>query len=138
MKKLLSLTVVFCGLWLTSCDSSKVAEQPVAASPSASTTPASSVVSASPQGAATITASPNPVPAGTGMGTTKITWSTGDGTVGQVYVAVNGADEAIFAAGNEGSTEAPWIQEGQTYEFRLYAGTEHTKVLAKTEVTRAK
>jgi hypothetical protein len=27
---------------------------------------------------------------------------------------------------------------GKTYEFRLYAGTEHTKMLAKTQVTGQK
>ncbi|OLC99952.1 MAG: hypothetical protein AUH86_01240 [Acidobacteria bacterium 13_1_40CM_4_58_4] len=53
--------------------------------------PEANVSSASPAAsAATITASPNPVPAGEGVGTTTITWNTGDGTVGQVYVSVDG------------------------------------------------
>jgi hypothetical protein len=87
---------------------------------------------------ATIAASPNPVPAGEEVGTTTITWNTGDGTAGQVYVSVDGGPESIFGGGPPGSAAAPWIQAGKTYEFRLYAGTEHATVLAKTEVTRSK
>jgi hypothetical protein len=88
--------------------------------------------------AATITASPNPVPAGEGLGTTNVTWNTGDGSEGQVYVSVDGGSEASFGAGRSGSAAAPWIQVGKTYEFRLYAGTEHATMLTKTEVTRSK
>jgi hypothetical protein len=88
--------------------------------------------------AATITASPNPVPAGEGAGTATITWKTGDGKDGQVYVSVDGGPEAIFGGGPSGSAAASWIQVGKTFEFRLYAGTEHATVLAKTEVTRSK
>jgi predicted small lipoprotein YifL len=88
--------------------------------------------------AAMITASPNPVTTGEGPGNTTVTWNTGDGTAGQVYVSADGAPEAIFAQGSMGSALAPWIQAGQTFEFRLYAGTEHAKVLAKTQVTGRK
>ena len=88
--------------------------------------------------AATITASPNPVTTGEGPGTTTITWNTGDGTTGQVYVSEDGGPERLFTAGPTGSLPAPWIQAGKTFEFRLYAGTEHTKVLAKTQVTGRK
>jgi len=88
--------------------------------------------------AATITASPNPVTTGEGSGTTTITWNTGDGTAGQVYVSEDGGSETLFTAGSTGSTPAPWIRAGKTFEFRLYAGTEHTRVLAKTQVTGRK
>ena len=88
--------------------------------------------------AATITASPNPVTTGEGSGTTTITWNTGDGTTGQVYVSEDGAPETLFTAGPPGSAPAPWIRAGKTFEFRLYAGTEHAKVLAKTLVTGRK
>jgi len=85
---------------------------------------------------ATITASPNPVPTSQGLGTTTITWNTGDGTNGQVYVSPSvGESESLVAAGPTGSIKLPWIQAGKTSEFRLYAGTEHAKVLAKTQVT---
>ena len=88
--------------------------------------------------AATIMASPNPVITGEGSGTTTITWNTGDGTTGQVYVSEDGAPETLFTAGSTGSAPAPWIQAGKTFEFRLYAGTEHAKVLAKAQVTGRK
>ena len=52
--------------------------------------------------AATITASPNPVTTGEGPGTTTITWNTGDGTTGQVYVSEDGAPERLFADGSNG------------------------------------
>jgi len=88
--------------------------------------------------AATIAASPNPVPAGEGLGTTTITWNTGDGKEGQVFVSTDGGAEASFGGAPSGSAAAPWIQTGKTYEFRLYAGTEHATVLTKTVVTRSK
>ena len=69
---------------------------------------------------------------------TTITWNTGDGTTGQVYVSEDGAPETLFTAGPPGSAPAPWIRAGKTFEFRLYAGTEHAKVLAKTQVTGRK
>jgi hypothetical protein len=97
--------------------------------------PEANVSAASPAApAATITASPNPVTTGEGSGTTTITWNTGDGTSGQVYVSEDGAPETLFTAGPPGSASAPWIQPGKTFEFRLYAGTEHAKVLAKIQV----
>jgi len=88
--------------------------------------------------AATITASPNPVTTGEGSGTTTLTWNTGDGTTGEVYVSTDGGPEALFGAGATGSAPAAWIQAGKTFEFRLYAGSEHAKVLAKIQVTGRK
>ena len=49
----------------------------------------------------------------------------------QVYVSTNNGAEALFASGGEGSSDAPWIQTGMNYEFRLYAGTEHKDLLAR-------
>lgn len=104
-----------------------------------SKTPETNASAASPAAsAATITASPNPVTTGEGSGTATITWNTGDGTTGQVYVSEDGAPETLFAAAPTGSEPAPWIRAGKTFEFRLYAGTEHAKVLAKTQVTGRK
>lgn len=85
--------------------------------------------------AATLTASPNPVPGGP-AGTT-LNWNTGDGSFGQVWVSVNGGAEALFAQGATGSAEAPWIVSGSSYLFRLYQGTGHATVLAHVTVTRA-
>lgn len=122
MKRLIRTTAVVLPLFfLAACGPSKA---PEANAPTASAGAST----------ATITASPNPVPLGEKTGTTTISWNTGDGSVGQVYLSKDGAPEAIFASGTPGSVAAPWIEAAATYEFRLYAGTEHTKLLAKTQV----
>ena len=88
--------------------------------------------------AATITASPNPVPPGPDFGTTTISWNTGDGTIGEVYLAENDKPEKLFAGErSQGVLETPWIGAGGIYEFRLYAGKEHKKLLASVKVVRA-
>ncbi len=87
---------------------------------------------------AMISASPNPVPAGPTPGKTTIKWSTGLSETAEVYVSTNGEPEVLFASGAEGSSEAPWIQTGMSYEFRLYAGSEHKKILTRVVVTRQK
>jgi len=86
-----------------------------------------------------ISAAPNPVPAGPEkFGKTTISWNTGDGSVGEVYVSTNGSPEKLFAGKrSKGSLEATWIGKG-VYEFRLYAGTDHQKVLSSLKVTRLK
>ncbi len=86
-----------------------------------------------------ISAAPNPVPAGREkFGKTTISWNTGDGSIGEVYVSVNGAPEKRFAGNrSKGSLEMKWIGRGE-HEFRLYAGKEHKKVLASVKVTRLK
>jgi hypothetical protein len=126
MKRFIRTTAVLLPLFFfAACNSSKNPEANVpSASPGAST--------------ATITASPNPVHTGERNGTTTITWNTADGIAGQVYVSVDGSPEGLFATGSQGSAPAPWIQAGKTFEFRLYAGTEHATVLAKTQVTGQK
>jgi len=84
---------------------------------------------------ASLTASPNPIPLGAGsMGTTKISWSTGQPVDGQVYVSENGEPEKLFSSGSNGSQDAPWIQPDHRYEFRLYARTTHDQVLAAVTV----
>ncbi len=83
---------------------------------------------------AQITATPNPVKAGQGAGTAKITWRTGDNTMGQVYVSENGGLEKLFASGADGSSEAPWIGNGSIYLFRLYSTGESRRLLATVEV----
>jgi hypothetical protein len=88
-------------------------------------------------GGARITAAPNPVPAGqTDFGSTTVTWTTGDGTSGNVYVSLNGGQPKLFASGVSGSAEATWIGAGTVYVFRLHAGNDQGKVLASVEVER--
>ncbi len=88
-------------------------------------------------GAATLDAQPNPVPAGSELGTTTVNWSTGDGSNAQVYVSEDGGSETLFAAGPSGSQQANWVRTGTTYEFRLYAGDDHRQLLRSIKVTRA-
>lgn len=83
----------------------------------------------------TISADPNPVPPGPGKGKTTINWNVNEGT-GQVYLAIDGGKEELFS-GHTGA-EATWIEEGHTYEFRLYAGEDHKTVLGTAKVTRGK
>jgi GT2 family glycosyltransferase len=84
---------------------------------------------------ASLTVSPEQVPVGETVGVTEITWDTGDGTEGQVYVAVDGEAEALFATGPSGSKPALWIEQSLTYQFRLYAGTAHGRLLVEAMVT---
>jgi len=86
---------------------------------------------------ATIVANPNPVPAGSGSGITTISWNTGDGTVGDVYLFIDG-EEKLFGRHWKDSKQVDWIIAGLTYEFRLYDSPEKTKLLASVKVTREK
>jgi len=81
-----------------------------------------------------ITASPNPVPTRDGVGPTTISWSTGDGASGQVYVSIDGKPDTLFAGGSEGSQEARWIRAGSAFDFPLYAGTDRSKRLGTVTV----
>lgn len=83
--------------------------------------------------AATISASPNPIPTGAKLGTTTLTWDT-HGDEGQVYVSENDGAEKLLASGATGSQSVDWIRAHTHYEFRLYEGSAHSKVLAQVEV----
>jgi hypothetical protein len=125
VKQFISAAILLPLSFFAGCNASKA---PEAQAPPA--TPAAS--------AATISASPNPVSIGEGPGTTTVSWNTGDGSAGEVFVLEDGAPEKMFAMGPAGSASAPWIQAGKTFEFRLYAGSDHAKMLAKTQVTGQK
>jgi hypothetical protein len=86
--------------------------------------------------ASSLSASPNPVPAGKGVGKTLISWRTAERAPGKVYVSKNGGEESLLAVGSESSASANWIANGSSYEFRLY-NSDHTELLAKVVVTRA-
>jgi len=95
------------------------------------------VVSCGTESKAKITATPNPVPAGPqSFGSTTVSWTTGDGSDGVVYVVVNGDPPKSFANGGTGSQNAPWIGAGGVYEFRLYSGPDRSKLLASVKVER--
>ena len=84
----------------------------------------------------TIAADPNPVPTGSGLGRTRISWATLAGGDAEVWVSQDGGPEQLFALGASGSAEVPWIGAGSSYEFRLYAREQPRRLLAKTVVTR--
>jgi hypothetical protein len=124
----ISWAVVICltlgGLFITSC------ERPPASDSTESPTPASA--NDATVAGLFLRADPNPVPTGNGNGKTTITWNTGNGTAGDVYVGPVGT-EKLFASGPKGSQDAPWIQPGFN-EFRLYTRADH-KLLAQVTVT---
>ena len=128
--------LVFAVFALSGCNPSKTTT-PVGGA-TASPTVSAEAVQASPAtpSIAKISASPNPVPAGSGSRTTTIKWTTGDGSTGHVYASMDHNPEGLFSTGPDGSVDAPWIVEGHTYEFRLY-DADHIKVLAKVVVTHA-
>jgi tRNA (mo5U34)-methyltransferase len=78
----------------------------------------------------TLSASPNPIPAGDNPGRTTISWSGG-----AVYVSMNDGKEVLFADLRQGSKVASWILTGSSYEFRLY-DSDHTELLVKLAVTK--
>lgn len=82
----------------------------------------------------TLSASPNPVPAGKDLGKTTVSWDTTDGSIGKVYVSKDGGEESLFTDSRRGTAVADWIQRGSTYEFRLY-DSDHTELLASVTVT---
>jgi hypothetical protein len=84
--------------------------------------------------APTLSASPNPVPAGEGLGRTTISWNSVDG---KIYVSENGRDEVLFADSPRDSQDANWIQAGSAYVFRLY-NADHSELLKTVLVTKPK
>ena len=79
-------------------------------------------------------ATPKPVPMLRHKpGATTITWSTGDGSFGQVYVSAPGEPEKMVSQGNGGTFQVPWIYP-HPYGFRVYAGKEHKQRLATITV----
>jgi hypothetical protein len=118
-----AICLTLTGLFITSCG--RPTAEPTSSSPTSGndTTIAGGVV---------LRADPNPVPGGSGVGKTTISWDIGGGAVGDVYVGGAG-NETLFASGTKGSTDAPWIAPGST-EFRLYNHADH-KLLARLTVT---
>lgn len=83
-----------------------------------------------------LSATPNPVPAGAGYGATTIAWDTGDGAMGQVYVAYDGGPERLFDEGDSGERAVAWIATGGRSTFTLYRGTRRQAALATITMAR--
>jgi hypothetical protein len=73
------------------------------------------------------------VESASGLGNARISWATGDQTIGDIYVSKNGGAEKLFARGRSGSQEVPWLVGGNAYVFRLYRQG-RTKLLASVTV----
>ena len=104
---------------------------PLTARPAIAQTPVTRPTIAPPS----ITATPQTT-VGEGKVNTTIDWTTGDGSIGEVYVSIKGAPELLFSGqAPSGTGEANWVDPG-IYVFRLYEGTSHKRVLAEVTVTR--
>ena len=84
--------------------------------------------------APTITAKPERVTLGDGTGSTEITWDTGDGSAGFVFVTEEGGKPVSFASGSRGTQIVPWIKE-RSYLFELYGDDQRHNLLAKVTVS---
>lgn len=85
-----------------------------------------------------LSAYPNPVPTGDPdkpTASTQITWDTGNGKIGELYVKIDREDERLVGYAPAGSMKIEWIQFDSLYEFRLYA-KKRSKLLEKLIVTR--
>ena len=85
-----------------------------------------------------LSAHPNPVPTGDPdkpVASTEITWDTGNGKIGELYVKIDREDERLVGRAPSGSMNIDWIQFDSVYEFRLY-GKKRSKLLTTLTVTR--
>ena len=82
-----------------------------------------------------LTAEPNPVPDGPGLGKTTIAWDVANNPSGEVQVSENGGPWRLMASGARGATAIDWIKADSTYVFRL-VGNDPDTALASLRVTR--
>ena len=85
-------------------------------------------------GAAAITANPGHVTVTGRAGSTEISWDTGNGSMGFVFVTTSDGKPVLFASGAKGSRVAPWIRPG-TYAFELYGDDQRRRLLAAVTVS---
>ncbi len=85
-------------------------------------------------GAPAITANPRRVTVAGGAGRTEISWDTGSGSMGFVFVTTSECKPALFATGAKGSRVVPWIRPG-TYAFELYGDDQRRTLLAAVTVS---
>lgn len=70
------------------------------------------------------------------VGMPQVTWSTGNGSPGNVTVTTNGTKETLFAYGTEGTSPAPWLSAGNTYVLRLYSIAPRRRLLARLRIDK--
>lgn len=83
-----------------------------------------------------LSVSPIPNTAKPSIGTPQVTWSTGNGSPGNVTVTINGTKETLFAYGVEGTSPAPWLSTGNTYILRLYSIAPRRRLLARLRIDK--
>ncbi len=84
-----------------------------------------------------LSVAPIPTTANPSPGTPQVSWSTGDGSPGQVTVTPEDAKEVLFTSAPEGTASAPWIAPGRTYVFKLYSTISGRRLLARLKVGQA-
>ncbi len=87
------------------------------------------------RGSGDISADPNPARGEGKLGETTIAWDTKGRKSGEVYVSKGDGPEKLFGSGSSGSKKVNWISATAPYEFRLYEGTDHRRLLSKVQVT---
>jgi hypothetical protein len=85
---------------------------------------------------AKLSASPNPVPCGSDLGKSTISWFCHNAPDAAIYVSRNGAEEVLFAKRPHGSQELSKIETDVPYEVVLYDGCDRKNRLAQISVTR--
>jgi hypothetical protein len=85
-------------------------------------------------GTAGLTATPERVKVRDVPASTEIAWNTGDGSMGFVFVTVNGRPPVLVAKGKQGSRVISWIRKGN-YVFELYGDAERRTLLATVNVS---
>lgn len=86
------------------------------------------------KGTPTITATPERVKVTGDSASTDISWNTGDGSIGFVFVTAGGRPPALVATGSEGSCVISWIRTG-SYVFELCGDAERRTLLATVTVS---
>jgi hypothetical protein len=91
---------------------------------------AGQAIAAGPPPAASVTVAPLP---GAGGGPPVVSWTTGNGTPGEMRVSSPGGRETTFALGSSGAQAVPWMRADTSYVFRLYARGTDRRLLASTQ-----
>jgi hypothetical protein len=76
--------------------------------------------------------SPNPAP----NGIATLSWDTGDGSHGMVYVSIDDGPEMLIGEGSSGAVTSNAIEAGKVYSIALYGPSGRRPALAMTGVAR--
>lgn len=82
-----------------------------------------------------IAATPNPIPFPKGSEAT-ISWQTNDPAGAEVRVSDPACGEKLVSWGYGGSVPVSWVEPGSGFEFKLYSGSEPSRLLDRVTVHR--